>query len=83
MAYEFMFGTAMDIIQKKKEAGEFISSDDTVCVIYSRSGKIYTGSSRTGNYMDPLCRLSMIQLSRLLCLSISILTVLFFHALTV
>ncbi len=54
MAYEFMFGTAMDIIQKKKEAGEFISSDDTVCVIYSRSGKIYTGSSRTGNYMNPL-----------------------------
>ena len=35
-------------------AGEFISSDDTVCVIYSRSGKIYTGSSRTGNYMNPL-----------------------------
>ncbi|MBP7187316.1 MAG: hypothetical protein KBA55_11235 [Ruminococcus sp.] len=54
MAYEFMFSTAMDIIQKKKEAGEFISSDDTVCVIYSRSGKIYTGSSRTGNYMNPL-----------------------------
>lgn len=54
MAYEFMYMAAMDLIQKKKETGEIITAEDTVCIIYSRSGKIYSGSSKAGNYMNPL-----------------------------
>lgn len=54
MSYDFMYKTAMELIRKKKESGEFISADDTVCVIYSKSGKIYTGFSKSGNYVNPM-----------------------------
>ena len=46
MAYEFMYNVALDIVNKRTEAGEYISPDDTVCVIYSNTGRLYTGLSR-------------------------------------
>ncbi|HBB72529.1 MAG TPA: hypothetical protein DCZ71_07990 [Ruminococcus sp.] len=49
MAYEFMYSAAMDIIQSRISSGDKFGYDDTVCVIYTRSGKICTGFSRTEN----------------------------------
>lgn len=50
MAYEFMYNIASDLIQRRFQSGEYISSDDTVCVIYTATGKIYTGMSRMDNF---------------------------------
>lgn len=47
MAYEFMYNIAMDLINKRYETGEYVGPDDTVCAVFTRSGKIYTGMSHT------------------------------------
>lgn len=50
MAYEFMYNIAMDLINARLESGEYITPEDTVCAVFTRSGKIYTGISRTENF---------------------------------
>jgi len=45
MAYEFMYNIVMDLINKRYETGEYVGPDDTVCAVFTRSGKIYTGMS--------------------------------------
>lgn len=49
MAYEFMYNVALDIVNKKTASGEPVSPDDTVCVIYSNTGRMYTGMSKIDN----------------------------------
>ena len=49
MAYEFMYNVALDMVNKRTSSGEPVSPEDTVCVIYSNTGRIYTGMSRIDN----------------------------------
>ena len=45
MTYEFMYNIAMDLVNQKIDSGDPMFPDDTVCVIFTKAGKIYTGMS--------------------------------------
>ncbi len=52
MTYEFMYNIAMDLVNQKIDSGDPMFPDDTVCVIFTKAGKIYTGMSYSETY-DP------------------------------
>lgn len=45
MNYNIISNVASDIVKKRKENGIIISADDTVCVLCTNTGNIYTGIS--------------------------------------
>jgi len=45
ISYNIILNVASDIVKKRRENGIIISSDDTVCVLCTNTGNIYTGIS--------------------------------------
>jgi len=45
ISYNIISNVASDIVKKRRENGIIISSDDTVCVLCTNTGNIYTGIS--------------------------------------
>ncbi|MBP3271047.1 MAG: hypothetical protein J6M17_02315 [Ruminococcus sp.] len=45
MTFEQIYNLALDAVNKRVQGGEYIGPDETVCVICSQSGKMYTGIS--------------------------------------
>ena len=53
MTYEFMYNIAMDLVNQRMGNGEPVTPNDTVCVIFTKAAKIYTGMSYVETYGDP------------------------------
>lgn len=49
MNYDAIFQKAHDIANQRTQFGQYIDPDDTVCVLCTRNGRIYTGSNRREN----------------------------------
>ncbi len=49
MNYETIFQTAREIVSQRLRSGEPVMPDDTVCVIASVTGKLYTAQNRREN----------------------------------
>ncbi len=45
MIYDFMLNAAADLAKKRVESGFPVNPDDTICILYTNIGNIYTGVS--------------------------------------
>lgn len=46
MNYDMLFKKANEMASLRRRSGELISPDDTICVIFSGGGRIFTGTNR-------------------------------------
>ena len=49
MQYETIFKSAFDTASARISSGQFVPPDETICVVCSKSGKLFTGISRQMN----------------------------------
>lgn len=57
MNYETIFQTARELASQRVRSGDPVLPDDTVCVIASVSGKLYTGVNRRENVNGTICNI--------------------------
>ncbi|MBQ8966095.1 MAG: hypothetical protein IJ063_05940 [Ruminococcus sp.] len=46
MTFEAIYNIALEVANARAQSGEFIAPDETICVIFSRTGRVYNGVSR-------------------------------------
>ncbi|WP_295156139.1 hypothetical protein [uncultured Ruminococcus sp.] len=47
MTFEAIYNIALEVANARAQSGEFIAPDETICVILSRTGRVYNGVSHT------------------------------------
>ena len=52
MAYDVILNIAAEVAKKRAESGVTVNPDDTVCVIRTNTGNIYTGINRLQVHND-------------------------------
>ena len=46
MTFEAIYNIALEVANARAQSGEYIAPDETICVIFSRTGRVYNGVSR-------------------------------------
>ncbi len=46
MTFEAIYNIALEVANARSQSGEVIAPDETICVIFSRTGRVYNGVSR-------------------------------------
>ena len=46
MTFEAIYNIALEVANARAQSGEYIAPDETICVILSRTGRVYNGVSR-------------------------------------
>lgn len=46
MTFEAIYNIALEVANARAQSGEYITPDETICVICSRTGRVYNGVSR-------------------------------------
>lgn len=46
MTFDAIYNIALEVANARAQSGEYIAPDETVCVIFSRTGRVYNGVSR-------------------------------------
>lgn len=49
MTFEAIYNIALEVANARAKSGEFIAPDETICVVFSRTGRVYNGVSHVDN----------------------------------
>ena len=52
MTFEAIYNIALEVANARAQSGEYIAPDETICVIFSRTGRVYNGVSRMGVHAE-------------------------------
>jgi cytidine deaminase len=52
MTFEAIYNIALEVANARAQSGEYIAPDETICVICSRTGRVYNGVSHMGVHAE-------------------------------